>query len=544
MSMSISIHPVSTSLDMYGEPDANSAYSLSGVVTISVSSPYSLFERRRTAKLLLQSLSLTFEGQSEIFTHSSGYTGLRLCSVTKELLPHNESIEFTNEGHEEDNEPCRWDILFNLPIPGWLPSSTTMGMDDIGVRYGLYATAKFINLDVEQSPSAWSLATLCAPFRSRMRSTYASKKIQLRRYVLPPHAEKPPSSINYLVNSHFSEDKPESPKRRIPTEVLSKIQVLASVPEFVDVKGTSIPITVRLRTKDLEASKCKRLQITEIGINIIQQERCRYRPSASLLSRYPLPPQEQQPPIVPLRDPHPINGIFDLGLTLTNERSESICRDFSLLPETESGKYKLQDDNYAFVHDAEHAGNPTWYTMETSVPFAQMSRAPLDPDIEDWAGPAIIRPSSSSPLFSVSHDVAISLTFAYDLPDSDERARERLNFNIPLVFGRYLPPSPQVVSIPKPTDAAPETPQPLPVPSSDHSSFSNLPSYSQLYDHNGDRRIDFSVPLPRYTPKADTTPADSSATVRPSLSTCASEKSNADFLGDMDVAIPLLSHSS
>ena len=47
----------------------SSAYSLSGVVTISVSSPYSLFERRRTAKLLLQSLSLTFEGQSEIFTH-------------------------------------------------------------------------------------------------------------------------------------------------------------------------------------------------------------------------------------------------------------------------------------------------------------------------------------------------------------------------------------------------------------------------------------------------------------------------------------------
>jgi hypothetical protein len=170
----------------------------------------------------------------------------------------------------------QWDVLFNLPIPGWLPASTTMGMDEIGISYGLYATAKFINLDIEHGPSPWSFATFCTPFRSRVRSTYASKAISLRRYVLPPHVDQSTSSINYLVNSHLSAEKPDSSKKRIPTEVLSKIQVLASIPEFVDVKGSSIPITVRLRTKGLESNECKRLQVTEIGINIIQQERCRY----------------------------------------------------------------------------------------------------------------------------------------------------------------------------------------------------------------------------------------------------------------------------
>ena len=169
----------------------------------------------------------------------------------------------------------QWDVLFNLPIPGWLPASTTMGMDEIGISYGLYATAKFINLDIEQSPSPWSLTTFCTPFRSRVRCAYANKTISLRRYILPPHVDQSTSSINYLVNSHFSAEKPDSSKKRIPTEVLSKIQVLASVPEFVDMKDNSIPITVRLRTKALESDECKRLQVTEIGINLIQQERCR-----------------------------------------------------------------------------------------------------------------------------------------------------------------------------------------------------------------------------------------------------------------------------
>ncbi|KAJ2933801.1 hypothetical protein H1R20_g3299, partial [Candolleomyces eurysporus] len=493
-------------LDMYGDPDASTAYSLSGVVRVSVSSPYSLFERRRTAKLLLQSLSLTFEGQSEIYTHDTDYSALRLCAITRELAPSH-PMEFTNEGHEEDSDPCQWDIVFNLPIPGWLPSSATLGMEDIGIRYGLYATAKFINLDSEQSASSWSFATFCTPFRSRIRSIDSRKQITVRRYVLPPHVNRPTTGVvNYLVNSHSPSEKTDGSKKRIPADVLSKIQVLASVPEDVDVEAKSVPITVRLRTKDLAVAECNRLQVTEVGINIVQQERW--------------------------------SGIYDVGLYLGREHSESVCRTFTLLPSKDAGKYQLSEDNYAFATDAEQGDNPTWYTMEAHIPFVHTSPADLDLDIEDWAGPAIIRPSSSSPLFSVSHTLAISLTFSYDVPDSDERARERLNFNIPLSFGRYLPSTPSVGSSPsilRPSDEA----QPANHGNSTESShpafespFSNLPPYSQLYDDNGDRKIDLSIPLPLYTPREETSKDENHGNMEYSSPTCPEEKNTTCLLVD------------
>ncbi|KAJ2920442.1 hypothetical protein H1R20_g16654, partial [Candolleomyces eurysporus] len=448
-------------------------------------------------------------------------------------------MEFTNEGHEEDSDPCQWDIVFNLPIPGWLPSSATLGMEDIGIRYGLYATAKFINLDSEQSASSWSFATFCTPFRSRIRSIDSRKQITVRRYVLPPHVNRPTTGVvNYLVNSHSPSEKTDGSKKRIPADVLSKIQVLASVPEDVDVEAKSVPITVRLRTKDLAVAECNRLQVTEVGINIVQQERWRYRPSVSCLAQFPLPPREMQPPTVPLRDPHPISGIYDVGLYLGREHSESVCRTFTLLPSKDAGKYQLSEDNYAFATDAEQGDNPTWYTMEAHIPFVHTSPADLDLDIEDWAGPAVIRPSSSSPLFSVSHTLAISLTFSYDVPDSDERARERLNFNIPLSFGRYLPSTPSVGSSPsilRPSDEA----QPANHGNSTESShpafespFSNLPPYSQLYDDNGDRKIDLSIPLPLYTPREETSKDENHGNMEYSSPTCPEEKNTTCLLVD------------
>jgi len=58
-------------------------------------------------RYLLRSLSLTFEGQSEIFTPVLGYSAVRLCSVTRELVPWENPFELSNEGHEE-SEPCTY----------------------------------------------------------------------------------------------------------------------------------------------------------------------------------------------------------------------------------------------------------------------------------------------------------------------------------------------------------------------------------------------------------------------------------------------------
>lgn len=120
MALSIAVHPLTPTLDMYGEADSryslhaldliflihafsSAAYSLSGHVSISVSSSQSLFSHRSTARLLLQSLSLTFEGQSEVYAHCIGYSSLRLCSVTREIFAPSKPTEISND---DSGETC------------------------------------------------------------------------------------------------------------------------------------------------------------------------------------------------------------------------------------------------------------------------------------------------------------------------------------------------------------------------------------------------------------------------------------------------------
>ena len=95
--------------------DRSSAYSLSGHVAISLSSPYSFFSTRRTARVLLQSVSLTFEGQSEINTPETGYAAVRLCSVSRDIAP-SEPMELTNHGHEDDNPCTCFETNHSLPL--------------------------------------------------------------------------------------------------------------------------------------------------------------------------------------------------------------------------------------------------------------------------------------------------------------------------------------------------------------------------------------------------------------------------------------------
>lgn len=62
----------------------------------------------------------------------------------------------------------------------------------------------------------------------------------------------------------------------MPIQVLDKIQVLASVPEYIDIEGRTLPLTLRLRTNGLCEEDCKRLQVTEVIIDVLQREKCRY----------------------------------------------------------------------------------------------------------------------------------------------------------------------------------------------------------------------------------------------------------------------------
>lgn len=171
-----------------------------------------------------------------------------------------------------------WNVVFNLPIPGWLPSTNSIGVESVGNSYALYATAKFSSVEEETPSSYWTLASLCAPFRTRIRTALAYRSITVTRFIAAPKVEAvQPNILNYLVNSTATTPPSEArDKPRIPSDVLSKIQVLASVPEYIDIRESAMPLTLRLRTKDLCEDECKKLQVTEVVIDVIQQEKCRY----------------------------------------------------------------------------------------------------------------------------------------------------------------------------------------------------------------------------------------------------------------------------
>ncbi|KAF5380868.1 hypothetical protein D9615_004146 [Tricholomella constricta] len=512
MSVSIDIVPIADTLDMYGDADISSAYSLSGHVSISVSSPYSIFERRRTARIMLHSITLTFEGQTEIHTPQTGYCAVRLCSVTREIAPC-EPVEMSNEGHEDSDVPCIWNVVFDLPIPGWLPQSASYGVEEVGVRYGLFAEAKFSVIDDSQS-NPWSLATLCSSFRSRAKNEKAHRQIRLRRLMCHPEDETGTaplqSTITYLVNTNVAPDG-ESKRLRFPNDVLSKIHVLATVPEHADMESHGFPLVIRMRTKDLAAEECKRIQVSSVSANVVQKERYRTRVPSEYMRRYPLPPRPRQPPHEPLRDPHPISFMYDSGLGVFCAMEENASRSFSLLPPNESGVYTLPGNTYPFENDADTSAEAaTWYTLESSVPFVH--QAPDGKEL-DWAGPSLLLPTISSPLVNVAHEVRIELTCTYDIPGGSQVATERLAFAIPLSFAFFAPDTNRCIT-PPPVHSTEETTQsgspkpslPAPMPYAP-----NLPAYSQLFDCNGDRKIDYTVPLPLYTPRSSGSASSSTA---------------------------------
>ncbi|KAJ7709662.1 hypothetical protein B0H17DRAFT_1173820 [Mycena rosella] len=501
MSVSIDIVPLAASLDMYGEPDKSSAFSLSGHVSIALNSSYSVFERRRPARILLESVLLTFDGQTEVITTSLGYSPLRLCTISREMAPY-PPIELSNEGHEDTNEPCRWNVVFDLPIPGWLPASHDFAPGDLGAstQYFLHAQVKFIVVE-DHSTSSWSFTTLCSPFRSRTQTLETFTSIALRRFIEPPTDEPaPPRFINYLLSPP---PQPAKKDLHIPSEILSKIQVLASVSKYVDVCEGHLPFILRLRTKDLEDADCKRLQVSSFKVDVVQEEKCRRifeTQFSEFESRHPIPSKAMQPPHRPLFSAHHLSDMYQLGLYVAPASSaNSMVCITSLLPPGEPGVYHLSGDNHVFAEDAVKDAE-TWYTMETSIPFTQ-SLPNYDEVSAEWAGALKVRPSSTGPLYDVAHSLKLTVHCTYDIPDSEQVASAHLTFCIPFTFGRVAPPLPSRDILPAlfhsmrlPDGAYPPLPPLLPF-------GANLPAYSQLFDSQGNRKMD-ATPLPLYTPRS------------------------------------------
>lgn len=253
----------------------SAAYSLSGHIQISLSSPTSFFDSRRSVAVLLQSLSVTFEGQTELVTEDTGYSAFRLCSITQELVD-GEPIELNNEGHEDSASPCTWNVVFNITIPGWLPETCTFGDREGGTRYGLHASAIIQSID-DGASSSW-LSTFCAPFHFPIRPVKASRvDIHLNRFAGPRITASSSSSLwplsHYAVSPEIQHAIGEG---SFPGDILSKLRVQVSIPERVGTEEGSLPLGIRLRTNGLSAAECKRMRVTDFDVDLEQCERYRY----------------------------------------------------------------------------------------------------------------------------------------------------------------------------------------------------------------------------------------------------------------------------
>lgn len=194
-----------------------------------------------------------------------------------------------------------------------------------------------------------------------------------------------------------------------------------------------------------------------------------------------------QPPNLPLHDSHAMNYIYPEFFS--GSLSETSTRSFSVLAGVENGRFALGMNNYIFQDDRKEVV-PTWYTINVSLPLDNTGTTNFDTDgTFSWSDFVGLRASTCEPLFNVHHELAISLAIQYDL-ETGEAVKEKLSFKVPLTFANVAPqsPSPSGASIFQ-NDATASRPM--------------LPAYSQLYHRNGERKIDYSVPLPLYTPKSE-----------------------------------------
>lgn len=486
----LDIRPFSDTLFMYGEASSLSAFSLAGHVNISIASPKSFLNRSKpTTRLLLRSLVITFEGQSEVITPVTGYAPVRLCSISQELV-RGDPIELSNEGLEYSTSTCSWNAVFDIRVPGWLPVTSTYGdadFEETGTRYALCATATYVHL--EDDPSSFSWLNFCAPLCSRSRTVDAPQcPVTLRRVIEPPTGPSGSFPLAmYVVDTQKELDDTREGPSTTPFDVLGKIEVVACTPTAVSMGETSLPFTLRLRAKDLTHSERECLRLTEFSVDIKQVEVYRNTTSEDYAGGFPIPSQRHQPPNEPLRSHHPVHTLcsVDAFQTAQSPRS-SVGRSFSLLPENSSGRYVIGGDGRIFTNTNDPGSLLEWYILDVDIPIA------IEPYAVDWAGPCVRRMTESSPLFSVRHTLSVSIQCAYDLPEKEPVCR-RLHFFLPLQQVCLLSPRPPSAGYHISDTSSGET-------QLETSFAQSLPAYSQLFHQNGERKIDFSIPLPLYRP--------------------------------------------
>lgn len=159
----------------------------------------------------------------------------------------------------------QWRVVFDVNLPGWLPATSPFGTDrELGTSYSLHASAQY-TLSEEDLTFDWPILGYCMPWLSRFRYARAMSEINLER-VANKYDNSPLAS--YVFNSSPSPDSLLDPA--------FKLQVLASLPDYIDISDEQIPLVLRVRTKDVEAEAYKDVQILSLRTDFLQLESAGY----------------------------------------------------------------------------------------------------------------------------------------------------------------------------------------------------------------------------------------------------------------------------
>lgn len=109
------------------------------------------------------------------------------------------------------------------------------------------------------------------------RVTTSTKNIYIKRFVGLPSEDgpEPVHPTTYLLNHAKINPSSDISEPQIPPEVISKVRILASVPEYIDIKAGKVLLILRLRTKDLPVEECKRLQLLGFRVDVLQRDKFR-----------------------------------------------------------------------------------------------------------------------------------------------------------------------------------------------------------------------------------------------------------------------------
>ncbi|KAI0820212.1 hypothetical protein BC628DRAFT_1413256 [Trametes gibbosa] len=508
------------SVDMYGEPDRNSAYSLAGHVEVKLTPPTSpLYDPPASEEcLLLESLVLTFEGQSELLSPETGYGACRIIEFSQELL-QNGPVEVGHFWDENLRDPQRWLVTFNLAVPGWLPPScfTTFvngSRKEPEVSYRLSAKATYRDVRPGSSKSLRSMCYGYSKLPSTQTTTSPLATVKINRFAIPPpsHALTTSEFPQYPFHSVEYAGSIKGSSSKIPADVLSKLRVLAYLPEHIPTDCESFPLFIRLRPEDLSVDERKRLLLPKLSVTASQTEIMRSSLSTKYAERWPVPSPSEQPPRRPLQTRRRDVRDFECALMLTTSENAASKTTYSIIPCEYPEHFTLSGAEDGFAAAA-FADPSTWVQMRLDVPFCRI----LDDEKQQRdRGPVRhLRPTESGPLLSVFHTLDVALTCTYDLSTGAEMgvdvATEELRLTLPLSFVRLprtdarLPLASSLLAA-APIRSYPDASingvavemrdaafQPASLPYAQA-----LPAYNQLFHPNGMLRED-PTPLPRYT---------------------------------------------